>query len=667
MKKNRLIKFLACFLCFTLILGTSSVFAEEVKEEGNEKEEVLTDAEIVRLDKEALDIGFILCVSRDLKLPIVGENGSAISWQSTHPDLMSNDGKYTKPEKITEVTLTATIKKGSASDKKVFTLTLNDRTMYEVIIDYVETMIKYGRDNHGFSDEEYERVAQTYSTGSSKGTGPMDTPLFRMAGRSLTPKGQSGLFFSILDRETLQYPAYYVKDWPRNGYNSDERGSGCNTGFDYWLYNILYELSLLTGDESYRKIADDNLYFFVTYCQHPEAGPLAWGLHTVYDPVTGSVNTTNQYATTRKEQDTWSGYTEPGPGDREAMANPFFMNKLYELNPRAMDNHMMSWWEATVSDQKNFAFGRHTDWAGSGNALGGYLSMTNPMAYAYAWGYHYSGNYEYLRALNSLMSMVERVSNMNKHGLFVQDLYLNTNRSRQVWTEDMLWAAEVFSNILPLIPEHMHERFQNYLDHFYEELLGYEEGKGFYRMNMLRDGQVTAYMGVSDVHLRIWRALGDGSKLKEEMTQWIMHWMNTNEFYPLTNKLSVSDYFPRTIAEEMNNHLICYEETGEEKFLDRLLEYADFAIYDFWEMESLLPSMTHAQKRYYESSWGSVAVVDAIWQAYFKEIERKTGVNPKEEAWEKANYAPKSMLGLAEDDDFLNATKSVIGGTTDEE
>ncbi|MBR2884312.1 MAG: hypothetical protein IKB93_05910 [Clostridia bacterium] len=662
-KKQNLKRIISVMLCLLFAFSYMTSFAaDEYAEERAVK--VLSDKEAVLTDKEALDLGFILCVSRDLNLPLSGENGSQITWKSSHPKIIGDDGKYTVPEVITEVTLTATLKKGTALDTKKFLLTVNDRSMYEIVKDYADTMIKYGRDTKEFTKEQHLAGIKNTPTG-----GPTDNNMFNAAGRSLTPRGKSGLFFSMLDRETLQFPGYYVTDWPRVGYNSDERSSGCNTGQEYWLYNILYELSLLTGDENYKKIADDNLFFFITYCQHPTAGTLAWGHHTIYDPITGTVNSTNQYATSAKEQATWAGYTEPAAGDKQAMRTPFFINKFYELNPRAADNHMMSWWVSTVADQKTFAFGRHTDWAGSGNALGGYLSMLNPMAYAYAWGYHYSGNNEYLRALDSMMDMIERVCGMNENYVFTQDMYYHNNRSRQAWTGHTIRGANALMDIMPLVPLETQERMQKFIDVVFNDFIGYDPDRGFVAYSLLRTGQPTMYQNLATMpsYITIWQNAEEGSELKERVGGWILDWAYKNEFYKIEDKLQLVDYFPRTIAEEMQMHRMLYEETGDERFLDRALEYADFAIYDFWEMESLLPSMTHAQKKYYESSWGSVQVVDEIWQAYFLDIQRKTGVNPKEEAWEKAGYAPKTMGELLTDTEFMNKTRSsIVGGTANE-
>lgn len=87
----------------------------------------LSDEEKVELDKNALSLGNISSLTSDIELPLVGRNGSDIIWESSDTDVISNLGKVTRPEPKSgdaEVTLTATIRNGGASDTKVFKATV---------------------------------------------------------------------------------------------------------------------------------------------------------------------------------------------------------------------------------------------------------------------------------------------------------------------------------------------------------------------------------------------------------------------------------------------------------------------------------------------------------------------------------------------------------------
>ncbi|MEU3783004.1 family 43 glycosylhydrolase [Streptomyces sp900129855] len=79
-------------------------------------------------DKAALDLGGTDAVTADLSLPKTGTaGGSAISWASDNPDVVSDAGKVTRPaagRPDGHATLTATLKKGTVTDTKSFDVTV---------------------------------------------------------------------------------------------------------------------------------------------------------------------------------------------------------------------------------------------------------------------------------------------------------------------------------------------------------------------------------------------------------------------------------------------------------------------------------------------------------------------------------------------------------------
>ncbi|AEG13901.1 transglutaminase domain-containing protein [Desulfofundulus kuznetsovii DSM 6115] len=108
----------------------------------------LSDYYAVAEDMTALAIGFApgdssTSVTRDLTLPVQGKYGSTIRWQSDRPEIISEDGKVSRPvmprwlverylsgeNPIIEerVSLTATVTRGNASDTKEFTLVVPGR------------------------------------------------------------------------------------------------------------------------------------------------------------------------------------------------------------------------------------------------------------------------------------------------------------------------------------------------------------------------------------------------------------------------------------------------------------------------------------------------------------------------------------------------------------
>jgi beta-xylosidase len=86
-----------------------------------------SDAMRVQRDAAALSLGDLSAVTADLSLPTTAANGSTLTWSSSDTAVVSNDGVVTRPpagESAVDVTLTATLTRGAASDTKTFTATV---------------------------------------------------------------------------------------------------------------------------------------------------------------------------------------------------------------------------------------------------------------------------------------------------------------------------------------------------------------------------------------------------------------------------------------------------------------------------------------------------------------------------------------------------------------
>ncbi|MDQ0858832.1 immunoglobulin-like domain-containing protein [Bacillus sp. V2I10] len=90
------------------------------------------DEQIVQLDASNLTLQNVNQVKGNLSLPVKGEHGSSITWESSNPLIVKGSaeatdnahqlGMVTRPEVDTKVTLTATISNGEAETKKEFNL-----------------------------------------------------------------------------------------------------------------------------------------------------------------------------------------------------------------------------------------------------------------------------------------------------------------------------------------------------------------------------------------------------------------------------------------------------------------------------------------------------------------------------------------------------------------
>ncbi|MFE2062470.1 family 43 glycosylhydrolase [Streptomyces sp. NPDC059467] len=98
--------------------------------DGSEVEQLAlpVDTQGVADDKAALSLGDTGAVTADLDLPKTGTaGGSAISWSSDNPDVVSDSGKVTRPaagSPDARATLTATLTKGTVTDTRTFDITV---------------------------------------------------------------------------------------------------------------------------------------------------------------------------------------------------------------------------------------------------------------------------------------------------------------------------------------------------------------------------------------------------------------------------------------------------------------------------------------------------------------------------------------------------------------
>ncbi|HML38806.1 MAG TPA: GLUG motif-containing protein, partial [Bacillota bacterium] len=110
-----------------------------LKWQGGKAPEALPDELAVSADKATLTLSQLVYThAGTIKLPKAGTSGSAISWESSKPDVISAAGAVVLPTAENQVTvvLTATLTKGAVSDTKSFTLTVYSAA--QVTLNYLD-------------------------------------------------------------------------------------------------------------------------------------------------------------------------------------------------------------------------------------------------------------------------------------------------------------------------------------------------------------------------------------------------------------------------------------------------------------------------------------------------------------------------------------------------
>lgn len=143
---------------------------------------VVSDADILKVAEEKLSIAEDLSkVTSNLTLPTLLENGVTVSWESSDTNVISTDGKVTRPEfgqGNKEVTLTATLTKGEATSKKEFKITVIEKqenqqgnVIFEEKFDDISTWSDSKIDGTGMFDSSLKKFVKGTTAGVQKGEG----------------------------------------------------------------------------------------------------------------------------------------------------------------------------------------------------------------------------------------------------------------------------------------------------------------------------------------------------------------------------------------------------------------------------------------------------------------------------------------------------------------
>jgi|GEM_PF-366265 len=204
-----------------------------------------------------------------------------------------------------------------------------------------------------------------------------ESPLFKMVldyadcllenGRDTYGKHHCPLVAAALDRRTLSLMHSFVQiEGQRPG---DRVLTGANPQHDQNLYQILYALSEVTGDEYYAQEADRILKWFFENCQSPATGLMAWGEHMG-----------------------WCFYRESvifRRGDNHEFFGPWTLwDRSFDLAPLACERFARGLWNHQIADYSG-DFSRHagyirhrTDKGANFPRHGGFYIATWANAYA---------------------------------------------------------------------------------------------------------------------------------------------------------------------------------------------------------------------------------------------------------------------------------------------
>jgi hypothetical protein len=227
-------------------------------------------------------------------------------------------------------------------------------------VDFAECMLKWGRDRYGEVASPLFAVLLTREAEPRIGPQPyFDRPSPYNIGKMQTP------FRKHNYNRCLNYPAGLGGEGPHK-----VTVFGCDVYEDAALYEMLMDLSRVTGDARYRAEAGKALAWWFTNTQSPETGLYPWGEHLGWDfenecPTYFEGPSKHLYAACYHEIK-----------DRVP-----FLDFLAALPPESvggrtpLERYALGVWEAHYWDKERAVYCRHGDYNGADDRAGSYLGF----------------------------------------------------------------------------------------------------------------------------------------------------------------------------------------------------------------------------------------------------------------------------------------------------
>jgi hypothetical protein len=166
-------------------------------------------------------------------------------------------------------------------------------------------------------------------------------------GRDRYGESFSPLFMCVLDAttQTASRELPLQDGMVRTEGRTHRRNPG---GSDLWedqtLLRVLVRLTELTGDEKYRKTAEEDIAFFLDRCRKPSTGLPTWGSHIYWDAFTDS-----------------PGGDGNGTGPHETLIREAFWDLMWQVSPDRVREQIEGMWEWHVCDKDTGQHNRHDD------------------------------------------------------------------------------------------------------------------------------------------------------------------------------------------------------------------------------------------------------------------------------------------------------------------
>ena len=453
-------------------------------------------------------------------------------------------------------------------------------------------------------------------------------------GRDTYGTENSPLIATTLIRQTLKLPegdsleallSLERESWGIRSY--DRMITGANPMHDQALYQILYALTGLTGDQKYAEEADRTLKWFFQNCQSEQTGLMAWGEHIGWD--------FNTETTIEKRQRYNHEFFRPW----------MLWEKCYELTPPNCIDFASGLWHHQIHDQKTGEFSRHAQYdqhrTGIQNQYprhGGFFIAT------WAEAYKQTKDTLYLRAIDVIYNFYHRNRN-SISGAIPGEVDNPRSNNLLLWPNSNLGLAIDLWDAVPKLPEELGGKLKEMALEIDEVYLRIKhdlspDGPGFVSQGNaetlaaedVRDGNNRVY---SDRWTTGYGQSTDASTANICMLRFIQTGdlgyrqlvLSAADRYLDTEPVTDFPVYPGSLGDVIHLLLNAHDITSDGIYLDRAHHFAQMALHMFFDDLSPLPKAS-SKHRHYEAITRADNLMMELLRLYLvsNNIEIQTGL-----------------------------------------
>ncbi len=181
-------------------------------------------------------------------------------------------------------------------------------------------------------------------------------------------------------------------------FRSDDYATSSNPMYHIDLYQLLFALSAITGDNQYRAAGEQSIRWFFENAQSEKTGLLSWGEHMGWDLV--------------RDDYTVGGVRKDGKfsrSDTHEFYGPWLhWDRTWAVAPIPARDFATGLWEHQIGDHDTGAFSRHAKYSSHGPGKG-YEFARQVGFYLDTWAaaYAHDGSDEYLEAIRRMTRAVD--------------------------------------------------------------------------------------------------------------------------------------------------------------------------------------------------------------------------------------------------------------------